>query len=230
MPTGIPLVVWASSLAPLLAIATVLAGGWRLRAGQWLVVGCTVSLAGDALSLMVAGKGGNNQWVAYLAAPLLFGSFLLALAWMQETRLERHAVRVAAVLLGLSLIGLAMLVEVMDNFSRFAIPLGALLVFAVALWTLVRAGLQGEQEFRWRGAWLWIPLGLALYSGVTAAYFPFAAVFAPTDRELVLAVFKLKSILVVLSFVLMAWGIVCQVRETSSGHSSLLSSSPSGSS
>jgi hypothetical protein len=121
-------------------------------------------------------------------------------------------------------------VEVVDNFSRFAIPLGALLEFAVALWTLVRTGLQGGQEFRWRGAWLWIPLGLALYSGVTAAYFPFAAVFASTDRELVVAVFKLKSLLVILSFVLMAWGVVCQVRETSSGPSSSLSSSLSGSS
>ncbi len=230
MPAGVPLVLHLAAVAPVLVVLALVLMRARHAGAQWLVAGCLVSLASDGVALAIGLRGGNNQWLAYLTAPLLFGSFLMALAWMQETRLERHAARVTAALLGVILIGLAWTVEAVGNFSRYAIPLGALLVFAVALWTLVRAGLQGEQEFRWRGAWLWIPLGLALYSGVTAAYFPFAAVFAATDREVVLAVFKLKSILVILSFVLMAWGIVCQVREASSGHSSLLSSSPSGSS
>lgn len=221
MPPGVPLVIHAAALAPaLVLLAAALRWRW-IRQDAWLLAACLISLAADGLGLALAARGQNNQWLALIAAPAMFAAFLMALGRAQETTVERHAVHLVAGMLVVASTVLALVVETPGNFSQYAVPLGALLVLAVAIRTLVRGGLvgaPGTPGIR-RASWVGAPLGLALYSGVTAAYLPFAAAFARANRDLVLAVLQLKSLLVIVAFGLMAWGILWREPTPASGPS-----------
>lgn len=215
----IPLVVYAAALSPLLPLAALGRRGIRPVAHRWVLVACLLCLAGDAAGFASAMRNVNNQVVSYLVTPLLSAAMLLALAQWQRSPAERTAIRVmTALLLAASAIG-APLIEDLDNFSQFVIPLGSLLVLAVAIWSLVRRALGPLGGDATRADWFWIPLGFALYSAVTATYFPVSAVFATTDPAFVLAVLKLKSVTVVVAFGAVAWGILCPQPVAPSGPS-----------
>jgi hypothetical protein len=225
-----PAVVYLSSLAPLLVVGALLMPG-KWRSGHWwILVGCLTSLTGDGLGYYLGMQGRNNLWVSYAVAPVMYGGFLLALAEEQHRRLQRQQVLLVAGLMVVTTVVLGLTVDDPRNFSAFAVPLGSLLVLGVALLTLIRAGLGKDAPGEGWTVWLWVPLSLALFSGVTGIYLPLAAAVAGSDAVLLSEVWKVKSALLILVFALMAWGLVCQRRATLSGRSSLLSSSPSGSS
>jgi len=166
-------------------------------------------------------RGANNHWVSYLFTPLFTAAILLALAGWQRTRREVTFLRVTTALFLVAAAGIAVFLEDRRDFSQIASPLGSLLVLATALWTLVRRGLDPQGQPTLRSDWFWVPLGLALHAGVTAAYFPLAAAFGQADPGLQWSLLILKSWLVILAFCLVGWGILCRVPGPPSGRSSL---------
>jgi len=230
MSGQIPLLHYvAAAAAGLPLLAAILRWSWR-GAGFWFLVASLVSLLGDGLGLYLSTRGSNNQWLAYFISPVFFAAILLGLADRQLTEVERVAARIATGLLVGALLIVALVAEDLTNFSQFAIPLGSLVVLGAAAWTLVRAGLGTGSRTDVSMGGLWEPAGFALYGAVTAAYLPLVSVFSRSDLGFVDAVLRVKSVAVIMAFVLIGWGVYWQPRATSSGRSSWWSSLPSGSS
>lgn len=203
---AIPLVAHLAAASPLLPVVLLLVRGVRTAAHRWILVACLLSVFGDGAGLYMALRGINNQWISYTVTPLMSSAMLLALAHWQPTHAERAGVRLITGLLLVVSVILVRLVENVANFSQYAIPLGSLLIFAAAVWTLVRGGWVADRGAIAQYDWFWSTVGFALYAMVTAAYFPLLAVLAASDPAFVGAVLKLKSLMVVLAFGLVGWG------------------------
>lgn len=221
---GIPLIIHLSALSAGLPLLAWLARRLPLRGHEWVLLASALSLSLDALGLYLATQGRNNHWLAYLLGPLLFAAMLMALAERQRTPTARSTFRIVVVLDLLACLILSLWAEDLRNYSQFAMPLGALLVLGASTWTLVQGGFGPGGRAGAEPDWHWVPLGFALYSAVTAAYFPFVAVFMRSEPALVGRVMELKAVLVMLAFALVAWGVWCRTSGPNSGRSSSSSS------
>ncbi len=226
----LPYAGWLSALVPFLAV---LAGG-RVKhsaALRWIAVAMGLSFSIDSLLVVLSSQGINTHWVSFSFTPLYGAAMVMVLAQGQRTVAERQAVTLTAGLLLVVVVGLNLLFESTTTFSRVASPVRSLVVFALAIWTLLRQEPGGLDSSLLRSGWFWVPLGFALYSGGSAAYFPLAWGFVERDPGVVMAMSQLRSALVVLSFLLVAWGVRCLSREVISGppSSPSFSRSPSSS-
>lgn len=225
----LPYAAWLSALVPFLAV---LAGGGvkRSAALRWIGVAMGLSFSIDSLLAVLSVQGINNNWVTYSFTPLYGAAMVMVLAQGQRTVVERQAVTLTAGLLLVVVMGLNLLFEETTTYSRIASPVRSLVVFALAIWTLLRQESGSLDSSLLRSGWFWVPLGFALYSGGSAAYFPLAWGFIGQDPGFVMAMAQLRSALVVFSFLLVAWGVRCLSREAISGQPSSPSFSPSPSS
>lgn len=216
----LPRLVLAAALAPLVPVAVLLWRGAGTPARRWLLAGCLLSLLIDGimLGLMLAGR--NNHWVSYLLTPFFGAALLMGLAHWQRGETGRTALQLAAGLLLLVAALLTWLVEDRSSFSRYASPLRSLLVMLAGLWTALQHLRRAEGLRFWRDERIWAPMGLALYSGVSAAYFPLASALARVDPGLVMPALQLKSALVVLAFCLVGWGVAWTIPAHSGPSSS----------
>lgn len=230
MAGSIPMLHYVASASAALPLVAMIRRRSLRQGGGWLALACMVSLGGDALGLYLSARGLNNHWLAYLVTPLLFSSILFGLGVLQHTAQERAAFRITAVLMLFVSAVLAVVADDLLNFSKYSLPLGSLLVLGASVWTLVRGGFPLLGGLPEAAGWFWIPGGFAVYAAVTAAYLPLIGDFTTSDREFVDAVLRAKSILVIIAFTLVSWGILCQDRPTRSGRSSSPSSSPLASS
>ncbi|HEU4700670.1 MAG TPA: hypothetical protein VFS40_15910 [Gemmatimonadales bacterium] len=222
----------ASTLCELAPVAAALR--WRplrvLPAPRRLVVLCFLLMfLEDALLWWTARHQGNNLWLGYLAAPVQTTLLLFALAWWQTGAVERRAVRLAAVgFVGLWIL-LVLGLEDTGTFSRFAAPLRALLVVAVAAWTLVRRSTR-TLESPTEEAWFWVATGLLLYFGTGVVLDPVSRLLLRTAPHLVLAAHVAKAGINIVTYFLVARGMLCRLPSGSSGGSSWPpASSPSSS-
>lgn len=217
MGFSIPVLAYGAALAAALPLLAALAWPPSRGPGRWVLIAAGLSLLGDALGLALALRQINNHWLSYTITPLFSAALIMALAQGQRTQEERQAFGVTAVLLLLASAVLTLTVEQPGSFSRFAAPLRALVVLAVAAWTLLRADHGHAPADMARSPWFWIPLGFALYSGGSATYFPLAWGFAEADPDFVHAMVQARAILVILSWLLVAWGVRCLSRQIRSG-------------
>jgi len=189
-------------------------------AHRWIAGGCLVSILGDAVSLPLALQGVNNMWIGYLSTPLMGAAFLLGMASWQATEVERLAVRLAVPAYLAAWTGLVLFTESVTGFSRFAMPLHSLIVLAVAIWTLMRRGLDPMHGTLLRTDWFWIVGGVALYGAATATFEPVAAGLMTSRQDLVIAALNLKQALYLIAFLAMTWGMLCPVKPFGASSSS----------
>lgn len=220
---------WLSPLVPFLAVLA-WGGVKHSAAHRWIAVTTGLSFSIDSLKFVLAVQGINNHWISFSFTPLYGAAMVMVLAQGQRTTAERQAVTLTAGLLLVVVVSLNLLFEAATTYSRIASPVRSLVVFALAIWTLLRQEPGGPDSSLLRSGWFWVPLGFALYSGGSAAYFPLAWGFLDRDPDFVRAMGQLRSGLVVFSFLLVAWGVRCLFREAISGQPSSPSFSPSPSS
>lgn len=218
--SDIPRLVLAAALAPLVPVVVLLWRGARTPARRWLLAGCVLSLLIDGVMLGLMLQGRNNHWVSYLLTPFFGATLLVALAHWQREETGRTALQFMAGLLLVAAALLTWLVEDTTSFSRYASPLRSLLVMLAGLWTTLRYLRRAEGLQFFRDERIWAPMGLALYSGVSAAYFPLASMLARVDPALVMPSLQLKSALVVLAFCLVGWGVSWTIPAHSGASSS----------
>lgn len=216
----IPILVLAASAAPLVPVLMLVWRGSNHPALRWLLAGLLLSLVIDGIMLTLMLQGRNNHWLSYLLTPFFGAALLMGLAHWQRSETSRTALQVAAGLLLVAAALLTLLVEDRSSFSSYASPLRSLLVLVAALWTALQHLRDTLGLGFWRAGALWASLGLALYSGVSAAYFPLAAILAEMGPALVMPALQLKSALVVLAFLLVGWGVVAWTIPAHSGPSS----------
>jgi hypothetical protein len=212
----------ASTLCELAPAVAVLR--WRplgaLPAPRRLVALCyVVMFLEDALLWWIGRHQGNNLWLAYLAAPIQTTLLLLALAWWQTGEVERRAVRLAAAGFVVLWALLVLALEDTHTFSRFASPLRSLLVVAVAAWTLVRRSIR-TLESPTEEPWFWVSAGLLLYFGTGVVLDPVSKLLLRTAPHLVLAAHVTKAGVNIVTYFLVARGMLCRLPSGSSGGSS----------
>jgi hypothetical protein len=185
----------------------------------------------DVTMAWLLAQRANNQWVAYLGAPVQTVLLLLALAHWQIGAVARRAVRLAAA--GFVAVWALLMLGVEDprDFSRFASPLRALLVVAVAAWTMVRRSTR-TLEVPAGEPWFWVCAGLLLYFGTGVVLGPVSRLLYGGAPHLVLAAHNAKSVINIFAYLLVARGMLCRQpsRSGSSGGSSWPPASPPSSS
>lgn len=210
----------ASALAQ--ALPPIAAGLRRSRspAHQAIVLGCAVSIAGDAVQLLLAMQNINNFWVSYAVTPLVGAAFLFGLAAWQLTYLERLTLRLAIPMYVVAHFTLALLTEDLRHFSRYAAPLHSLIILVAALWTLIRRSFAQSEQPHLESDWFWVAGGLAIYGAASAAFGPVASILMRDRIDLVVAAVNVRSALHILSFAAIAWGLQCRHPAKLSGPSS----------
>ena len=194
--------------------ATVLARGRtppapHLRLALW----CSLLIMADVLNLAVMVLHGNNLWTSYFTLPLEVGMSLWILSsWPIPPRVRRAYgwIIVAMVLGG----GAALAVtDPGITFEVWISPMLALLALAASIHTLVHNSLTSHLPLT-RQDWFGISLGLSLFWVLSVPMPPFATAAMSRNIDWVVMVYTARAWVMILSFVLMSWGVLCSRRQT----------------
>lgn len=218
-----PLVYLSSASQAAPAIAGIRHGRSLPTARRWIVAWGLAGLAFDAIGLSYALRGVNNHWLAYISAPSQTVIALIALSHWHQTRAARSLLRFTA----LAFIGAVMLlvgfVETTTTFSLIRRPMESLLLVLASLGTLLVL-IRQEQGSLLQRDWFWICTGLALRYGGAVALDPLARLLIGDSQQVVLSALKVKAVVDMAAYLLIARGVWCPVLpQPSSGPSSPVS-------
>lgn len=180
-------------------------------------------LAFDAVGLYFALRRQNNHWLSYISAPTMAVTVLMALSCLQPGLLGRRLLRLIAVSFVGAVIVLVLFVESVSTFSLLRGPIESLLIVAASLGTLLVL-IRQEQGSLLQRDWFWICTGLALRYGGAVALDPLARLLIGDSQQVVLSALKVKAVVDMAAYLLIARGVWCPVLpQPSSGPSSPVS-------
>lgn len=213
-----PLVLYAASLSQALPILAAFRHGRRLpRERLWTIAWCVALIVVDGLQLWLRRSAGkNNLWLQAASSPIQNAIMLWTLSLWQRHAVSRLAVRIAIPLFLVTLVALIPTVGETGTFDTVTAPFQALLLLAVALYTLVRNA-ASDPEGVTRHDWFWVTFAVSLYFGLRVALPPFAAVLMNTHLELVRLAYLVQAWADIAVFLLIARGIWCPLPQTRSG-------------
>jgi len=198
-------------------------------ARRTMVVWSALLLVSNALALALALGSHNNHWLQYIVTPLAGMLALLALSYWQLSPVVRLWFCLLIPLLAIAWVTLVVLVEDTQTFSLVAESFAALLVLGAATYTLVLRSIR-ERGSLFQQDWLWIGMGLAVYSGVAIALPPVAHWLLTKSRTLVTRAYEAKAVFESVAQLAIARGVLCPTPAFRSGGSSSRASSRSPSS
>lgn len=158
----------------------------------------------------------NNHWVNYVATPISGGLALWALSHWQKSSLAALSVRLLVPLLGITWVGIVVRFENTKTFSLLAEPFAGLLILGAAIYTLISRAFA-ETGNLLKQDWLWVALGMALYSGVAVALPPTSYWLLARHPELVVKAYEVKSGIEILALLLISRGMLCPIPVLPSG-------------
>lgn len=217
-------VFYASSASQVLPAITALRHGRNLPpARRWIVAWGLAGLLVDGVQLYLSRRGQNNHWLSYVGAPVLAFTALMALSSWHEAPGLRRLLRGAAYLFVLAVVVLVAFVERVSTFSLLRGPIESLLIVAASLGTLLVL-IRQEQGSLLQRDWFWICTGLALRYGGAVALDPLARLLIGDSQQVVLSALKVKAVVDMAAYLLIARGVWCPVLpQPSSGPSSPVS-------
>lgn len=178
----------------------------RTPARLWIGIGFLINFLADLLGIWLALHRTNNLWIDYFASPLIGAGVLMGLSYWQLSTPERVTIRLTIPVYIAVRLFVALRMEDLTTFSRFASPIDAVVLLTAALWTLLRRSFGPATRPHAAADWFWACIGLAGYAIALAAYEP-AALLAGDDREALALIFTLRSILFMLAYLTIAWGM-----------------------
>src|SRR5687768_11834700 len=205
------------------AIAALRHGRNLPPARRWIVAWGLAGLLIDGAGLYLALRRQNNHWLSYVGAPVLTFTALMALSSWHQAPALRRTLRGAAYLFVLAVLVLVAFVESVSTFSLLRGPVESLLIVAASLGTLLVLVRQ-EQGSLLQRDWFWICTGLALRYGGAVALDPLARLLIGDSEAVVLSALKVKAVVDMAAYLLIARGVWCPVLpQPSSGPSSPVS-------
>lgn len=180
----------------------------RSPAGAFVALGGLITVFANSIGETVGRIYGNNQIVGYIAIPFSAGAYILALAELQVSYVERLTFRIGlGLFLGLYLV-LVLGFEDFAHFGQFSHTLYSLVLLAAALWTLARKALTQEEALALDTDWFWIAFGLAIYGAATSATAAIGNILLVRERvDLFVKAWNLRAALVILAFLAISWGV-----------------------
>lgn len=226
----IPTILFVAAISEALPPLAAVRHGLRLDpARRWIVLWGLILLIGQAIALRLALSGQNNMWTGYVFTPLEVTAVLIGLSMWHANTILRTAIRLAVPMFIAVSLYLMLFVEDTQNFSQITGPLKALLILSASVLTILLR-IRSEEGSLLRSDWLWICLGFSLRYGAAVALDPLSSLLVQTFPDLVISAWKIRSLVVVVASLVIAWGILCPIRppQPSSGPLSPASSpSPS---
>lgn len=198
-------------------------------AHKWVIGWCGLLVLGELVALTLALQNRNNHWLDYLITPIAAALVLWAFSFWQTTPVATLSFRILVPLLGITWVGMVLLVEDTTTFSLLAEPFAGLLVTGGAVYTLI-SGAFRETGNLLKQDWLWIGLGVVLVWGSAVALPPTAHWLLSRHPELVVRVYQVRALIQIVAFLAIARGILCPIAALRSGGSSSRASSRSPSS
>ena len=173
---------------------------------KWILLWCGFLTSMSALSLVLALQGRNNHWMQNVVTPIAAGLVLWALSWWQASRRAALAIRLMIPLVVIAWIPMVTLVEEAQSFSLLAEPFVGMVVLATAIYTLAsrtlwETGSLSQQD------WFWAATGVALYHGAVVGLHPASYWLMKTHPHLVVRALELNSLIEVVAFLAVAWGM-----------------------
>lgn len=161
----------------------------------------------------------QNVWVANLMLPVFTGLYLWAFSLWQERDVVRLTFRLAIPLFVATWAGLLLWAEDLNEFSRYASPLQALLLVCISAYTLVTASLRSAEPV-WRQEWFWVSAAALLSYGSSAILTPLSALLLRTaSMDQILRVFETFNGVDTVANLLTTGGMLCARPRPSSGGS-----------
>lgn len=211
-----PWVLYAATLAQGLPLLAAVRYRRRLPAPRvWMAVWCVSLLAGD-MALLWFRNVGSNLWLTYVVVPLQNAIMLWTLSLWQEDPVSRLAFRVAIPLYLLALAALIPAVRSGSTFNQFTWPFQALILLAGSLYTLVRRSIREPERVTSRD-WFWVTLGTSLFFAFRVALPPFVELMLHANPELTRLAYVVSAWADIVSYVLVARGMVCPLPQARSG-------------
>ena len=150
------------------------------RPMRWMVVYLAATFLEDLFTVYWSRHGRPNLWVVNLYTP--FETFILCMMFAGwQLRMRWRAAIYAGMVACIAFWGaVTFVVEGLHGFSRYTKPVEALLVVAIAAWTLVDRSRRTISPLT-RHTWFWVSVGTMVYFAYLVMLDPFSYVFSHTQ-------------------------------------------------
>lgn len=187
---------------------------------QLLVIYATVTLAESCLMAFFSSRDQRNMWMIHLFTPFEASMFLWMFSRWQVREVARLTVLLAIPMFLVFWSFLTVTAESLAEFPIYGKSVEAILLVAVAAWTLVTRSSKLLVPLT-RYSWFWVCVGVLVYFPFLSALNPISRLLVTDHRDLVVAMFQVNAVLGTAANLLFAWAMLCQQPHPSSGGSSL---------
>ncbi|HET8763230.1 MAG TPA: hypothetical protein VFM12_07420 [Gemmatimonadales bacterium] len=183
--------------------ALVLLAAWRRRRSlprplRWMCVYLALTLLEDFFMIYWSRAGRHNLWIMNLYTPFEAAMFgMMYAGWQLRERWRTVVYAVTALFLVFWLV-LILTIEPITEFSRFTKSVEALLVIAVAAWTLVQRSRHTAAPLT-AHAWFWVSVGTLLYFAYFLLLNPVSLLLS-TRLDLLVVVYEINGAMVIVMY------------------------------
>jgi len=213
-----PIILYFSAASEALPVLAAIIRRHQITASRaWILVWCGIQIVDNVIGKYLGFHHINNHPITYVALPLQGAAILWALSLWQLRPVARLTLRLIIPAFLVAWVVLVLGVEDLFNFSAVAEPVYSLLALGAALFTLLTRSSDASEPLL-RQDWFLICSGLALHFSALAVLTPLSAAFVRSDPELVSRAYEVRGAINILSFVIIAAGMLC-LRPIPSGPS-----------
>jgi len=205
---NIPWLIHAGAASQGLPVAAAVFHRRLTPAQKWTAFWAGLLILFDVATLWFALLDRNNHLLNYLLTPLVTGIALWILSLWQVSARPARVLRLLIPFLFVVWMAMVAGIESTHTFSLLAEPFAGLVLLSAALWTILTRAIREEGSLA-QQEWLWIGAGMALYAATSVALPPVSAILISLSPDLVMRAYEGKSLVDVLSFALIARGILC---------------------